>query len=134
MHLPPTHPPPRPLPPPNPPHTHTHTHWHTGLGCDASPPLRCCSAPHVSSSRVNTYTHSSTFQCCSRDDAPDACLAGNRTGSYDYYSSYPSFRSDSLLDTYLSSPSAATCNWQYTSSLCPPHLLETCLGAGKLSW
>lgn len=90
--------------------------------------------PPTATDDALSVKYTSTFQCCSRDDAPDACLANtNRTGSYDYYSSYPSFRSDSLLDTYLSPPSAATCTWQYTSTLCPPHLLETCLGAGKLS-
>jgi hypothetical protein len=77
----------------------------------------------------------STFQCCTADDAPDACLPSNITGStYSYYSKYLSFRSDSLLDTYLTPPTAATCFWSYKDTLCPPHLMETCLGSGTLNW
>ena len=95
-------------------------------------PLPPCLLPCLSACR-------STFTCCTHQDSPATCLAGkynDSSSAYGYYNSYPdsSFRSDSILDTYISPQTAATCAWSYESTLCPPHMMHTCLGSGTLNW
>jgi len=55
-------------------------------------------------------------------DYPDASSDPTAAATQD-------FMNDALVHN-----SVATCTWQWENQLCPPHLLETCLGTGRLNW